>query len=245
MASNGPPWRVLEVTGDPLEGSGNQRPRGVPLSRAAGEGSPTQAWPDVAGVSRILNDLTGVLISLRQQAQSLQRRAYMDGHAAGFARAQADTVRQALDAQLKAREFVDASGQHIVSMALASVERMASRLGPATVVTALLTEALDAIKTERELRVSVSRSAAKATREMLARWQREHPQTGVQVLVDPQLEPFGCEVASELGRIELGLRKQLEATRKESSDAAQASIAVTVPSTAADRTGENGQEWWP
>jgi hypothetical protein len=240
MALNGRPPRAHEVTGDPLEGPGNQRPRGVTL------GGPAQAWSDVAGVTRILNDLTGVLISLRQQAQSLQRRGYMDGHAAGFARAQADTVRQALDAQLKARQFVDASEEHIISMALASVERMASRLGPATVVTALLTEALDAIKTERELRVSVSQSAAKATREMLARWQREHPQTVVQVLVDPQLEPFGCEVESELGRIELGLRKQLEATREESSEAAQASVPVTVPSTsAADQTDENGQEWWP
>jgi flagellar biosynthesis/type III secretory pathway protein FliH len=218
----------------------------VPLPTGTGEGNPRETWSDIEGVTRVLNDLTGVLISLRQAAQSLQRRAYMDGHAAGFARAQADTVRQALDAQLKAREFVDASGQHIVSMALASVERMASRLGPATVVTALLTEALDAIKTERELRVSVSRSAAKATREMLARWQSEHPQTVVQVLVDPQLEPFGCEVTSELGRIELGLRKQLEATRNESSGAAPASIAiVTVPSTAADQTDENGPEWWP
>ena len=147
------------------------------------------------------------------QAQSLRRRAYMDGHAAGFARAQADTVRQALEAQLKAREFVDASGQRVVNMALASVERMASTLGPATVVTALLADAMHAIKAERRLRVNVSQSAVKATRAMLARWQMEHPQVVVQVLVDPNLEPFGCVVESELGCIELGLRKQLEALK--------------------------------
>ena len=138
----------------------------------------------------------------------------MDGHAAGFARAQADTIRQALEAQLKAREFVDASWQQIVRMALASVERMAATLGPATVVTALLTDAMHAIKAERRLRVNVSQSAVKATRAMLARWQLEHPRVVVQVLVDPQLEPFGCVVESELGCIELGLRKQLEAIRQ-------------------------------
>jgi len=164
----------------------------------------------------------------------------MDGHAAGFARAQAETVKQVLEAQLKAREFADASGQHIVSMALASVERMASKLGPATVVTALLTDALDTIKTERELRVRVSQSAIKATRAMLARWQGEHPQTVVQVLVDPQLEPFGCEIESELGRIELGLRKQLGATGEELTGAAVASIQVRVPA-----TGEEQWEWLP
>jgi hypothetical protein len=73
-------------------------------------------------------------------------------------------VRQAVEAQIKAREIVGAVEQHIVSTALASVERMTCRLGPATVVTAVLTEALAAIKTERELRSGVSRSAAKATR---------------------------------------------------------------------------------
>jgi len=198
-------------------------------------------WVDIAVLTRILADATCMLSSLRQQAQSLQRRAYMDGHAAGFARAQAETVRQALEAQLKAREFIDASGQQIVSMALASVERMASRLGPATVVTALLTDAMDAIKTERHLRVTVSQSAVKATRAMLARWQAEHPQVVVQVLVDSQLEPFGCEIESELGCIELGLRKQLEAIGEELS--AEASIPVVMPVTGADQTQENGWEW--
>jgi flagellar biosynthesis/type III secretory pathway protein FliH len=198
---------------------------------------------DIAGLTRILADATCILSSLRQQAQSLQRRAYMDGHAAGFARAQAETVRQALEAQVKAREFVDASRQQIVSMALASVERMAARLGPATVVTALLTDAMDAIKTERQLRVNVSQSAVKATRAMLARWQREHPQVVVQVLVDPQLEPFGCAIESELGCIELGLRRQLETIRAELS--AEVSIPVATPATGADQTDETGWEWLP
>jgi flagellar biosynthesis/type III secretory pathway protein FliH len=170
----------------------------------------------------------------------MQRRAYMDGHAAGFARAQAETARQALEAQLRAREFVDASGQHIVSMALASIERIASTLGPATVVTALLVDAMDAIKAERYLQVLVSQSAVKATRAMLARWQQEHPQVAVHVLVDPQLEPFGYAIESELGCIELGLRKQLEAVREELT--AEASIPVAMPATGDDQTQESRWE---
>jgi flagellar biosynthesis/type III secretory pathway protein FliH len=213
--------------------------------KVADEGSPPRVSPDISGLTRVLADATCVLSSLRQQAESLHRRAYLDGHAAGFARAQAETVRQALEAQVKARQFIDASTQQIVSMALASVERMASRLGPATVVTALLTEALDEIKTERQLRVNVSQSAAKATRAMLARWQGDHPQTVVQVLVDPHLEPFGCEIESELGRIELGLRKQLQAAREKLGATAPASIQVTVPSTGGAQTDESGWEWLP
>lgn len=164
----------------------------------------------------------------------LQRRAYMDGHAAGFARAQAETVRQALEAQTKAREFVDAAEQQIVSMALACVQRVAGTLGPVGVVMALLTEALQEIRTGRQLKVRVSQGAAKATREMLARWQQEHPHVEVSVLVDRLLEPFDCEIESELGRIELGLRKQLEVLREQMSPAA-AVVPVQMPAAGADQ----------
>jgi flagellar biosynthesis/type III secretory pathway protein FliH len=163
----------------------------------------------------------------------LLRRAYMDGHAAGFARAQAETVRQALEAQIKAREFVDAAEQQIISMALACVQRVASTLGPSTVVMAMLADALQAIKTERQLQVSVSQGAAKATRAMLARWQQEHPHVEVVVLVDRQLEPFGCEISSELGRIELGLRKQLQAPSAQRSSGRP--VPATVPAVDSDR----------
>jgi flagellar biosynthesis/type III secretory pathway protein FliH len=163
----------------------------------------------------------------------LQRRAYMDGHAAGFARAQAETVRQALEAQIKAREFIDAAEQQIVRMALACLQRVAPTLGPGTLVTALLTDVLRAIKNERQLQVSVSQSAAKATRAMLARWQQEHPHVEVAVLVDRQLEPFGCEIESELGRIELGPRKQLPAAPDELSLGRP--VPVTTPAADSDR----------
>ena len=192
---------------------------------------------DIAVLTRILTEATGIVTSLRQQTQSLQRRAYTDGYAAGFEKAQAETVRQALEAQLKAREFVDASGQQIISMALACMERVASELGPTAVLEALLTDALEAIKAERRLRVSVSRTAAKATREMLARWQQEHPQVVVEVLVDPQLDPFCCKIESELGCIELGLRKQLEAMREGPGAGASAREA---PAGDVDRAGKSG-----
>ena len=178
---------------------------------------------------------TGSLLRARKVNRDywLQRRAYMDGHAAGFARAQAETVRQALEAQVKAREFVDAAEEQIVGMALSCLQRVASTLGPATVVTALLVDALSAIKSERQLQVSVSQSAAKATRAMLARWQQEHPHVEVAVLVDRELEPFGCEIASELGRIELGLRKQLRTSPGLLS--ATGSVPLTMPVADSDR----------
>jgi flagellar assembly protein FliH len=177
--------------------------------------NPSGGSDDIEGLARTLTEATGIVEHLREQAQQGRRHGYLDGYSAGYERAQAETVRQALEAHTRSREFVDSAQQHIISMALASVEMLASRLGSATVVTAILTEALEGIKAERQLKVSVSRGAAKATREMLAEWLFDHPGIDAQVLVDPKLEPFGCEIESELGRITLGLRKHINAMREQ------------------------------
>ena len=179
------------------------------------EGVPPRATSDGAEFALILNDAGRVLKSVRHQTESLQRRAYREGRAAGFARAQIESAGHVLIAQRKARAFVEAAEQHIIGLAISIVARIAPRLGEADLVAALLAEALNTIATERELRVSVRHGAVTATRTMLARWQQAHPKAVVQVLVDPRLEPFGCVIESELGRIELGLFSKLEAVRAE------------------------------
>ena len=199
---------------------------------------PTGGSADIAGLGRALAEATNIVQFLRQQAQQLRRRAYTDGYTAGYERAQAETVRQALEAHTRSREFVDSAQQHIVSMALASLESVASRLGSAAMVTAMLTDALEGIKAERQLKVSVSQGAVKATREMLARWQSEHPDTEVQVLVDPKLETFGCEVESELGLITLGLRQSIETLREALS--AEVSVPKVQAPIGTIRTAQSG-----
>jgi flagellar biosynthesis/type III secretory pathway protein FliH len=125
-----------------------------------------------------------------------------------------------LVAQRKARAFVEAAKeQHIIGLAIVIVTRIAPKLGEARLVAALLAEALSTLGGQREIRVSVRHAAVTATRAMLAQWQQAHPEAMVQVLVDPELEPFGCVIESEQGRIELGLHKQLEAVRAELSAA--------------------------
>ena len=179
------------------------------------EAVPPRARSHVAEFTPILTDARRILQAVRLQSESLQRSAYSVGRAAGFARAQLESARHVLVAQRKARQFVEASEEHIVGLAVSIVERIATRLGEGNLVAALLAEALDTVAEERELRVRVRHSAVMATRTMLARWQQAHRRTVVQVLIDPQLEPFGCVIESEKGRIELGLRRQLEGVRQE------------------------------
>jgi flagellar biosynthesis/type III secretory pathway protein FliH len=123
-----------------------------------------------------------------------------------------------LIAQRKARAFVEAAKeQHIIGLAISIVARIAPKLGEAGLVAALLAEALSTLGGQRELRVSVRHAAVTATRTMLAQWQQAHPEAMVQVLVDPELEPFDCVIESEQGRIELGLQRRLEAIKAQLS----------------------------
>ena len=180
------------------------------------EGGPPRATSDGVEFAPILTDAGRVLQSVRHQTESLQRRAYKEGRAAGFARAQVESAAHVLIAQRKARAFVEAAKeQHIIGLAISIVARIAPKLGEAGLVAALLAEALSTLGGQRELRVRVRHAAVTATRTMLAQWQQAHPEAMVQVLVDPELEPFGCVIESAQGRIELGLYRRLEAIRAE------------------------------
>ena len=180
------------------------------------EGVPPRATSDGVEFAPILTDAGRVLQSVRHQMESLQRHAYREGRAAGFARAQVESAAHVLIAQRKARAFVEAAKErHIIGLAISIVARIAPKLGESGLVAALLAEALSTLGGQRELRVSVRHGAVTATRILLAQWQQAHPEATVQVLVDPELEPFGCVIESAQGRVELGLHRQLELLRAE------------------------------
>jgi flagellar biosynthesis/type III secretory pathway protein FliH len=179
------------------------------------EGVPSRASSDGVEFAPILNEAGRILRSVKQQAESLQRRAYRDGRAAGFARAQTESAEHMLAAQRKARAFVEDSERHIIGLAISIVARIAPTLGEGDLVATMLAETLNTVIAERELRVSVRYGAVTATRAMLARWQQSHPLAIVQVLVDPRLDPFACVIESEQGRVELSLYSRLEAIRLE------------------------------
>lgn len=185
------------------------------LMAVAGQRIPRQAWSSVDEMSQILGKAGRVLENARRQAELLRRRAFNEGRAAGIARAQAQAVREVLEVQRQAREFMDSSEERIIALAVSIVTHIAPRLGQGELVAALAAEALSDVHEERHLSVHVSTGAEQATRAMLEKWQQGHPEVEtVQVLADPHLEPFACVVESELGRIEVGLPAQLETVRE-------------------------------
>ncbi len=133
----------------------------------------------------------------------------------GATQAQAQAAEYLLEAQRQAREFMAASDERIIALAVSIVARIAPKLDAGQLVAALAAEALSALHEERHLRIRVNPAAEEATRRMLEDWRLAHPGIeAAQVSADPQLEAFACVIESELGRIEVGLTAQLESLRE-------------------------------
>lgn len=182
------------------------------LTAVDGTRIPRNAWSNVKELAEVLHEANSVLEAAREEARSAQKTAYEQGYAAGQAAAQAEAVRHLLGAQHSAREFVAASEERLVSLAVAIVLRIAPKLGKGDLVAALAHEAVSTLHAERHLRVCVAPQALEATRAMLEQWQRAHPEVET-VTVESRagLDPFACRVESELGHVEGSLPTQLAA----------------------------------
>jgi type III secretion protein L len=184
------------------------------LTAVAGRRIPRRAWADTSEMSRLLFEAGNIVRDAERRADEVIEQARAEGYAQGLARAESLMAQHLLDAQRQAHEFLGASQQRVVALAVAILERIAPTLGEPEVVAALAEEALSTLQAEKYLRIRVTAPAADATREMLENWRSEHPQVETaQILIDPHLAPFTCVVESELGRIEAGLSAQLDAIR--------------------------------
>jgi type III secretion protein L len=184
------------------------------LTAVAGRRIPRRAWADTSEMSRLLFEAGNIVRAAERRADEVIEQARVEGYAQGLAQAQSLMAQHLLDAQRQAHEFLEASQQRVVGLAVAILERIAPSLGEAQVVAALAAEALSTLQAEKYLRIRVTAPAADATQEMLEQWRSQHPQVETaQILVDPHLAPFTCVVESELGRIEAGLSAQLDAIR--------------------------------
>jgi type III secretion protein L len=184
------------------------------LTAVAGRRIPRRAWADTSEMSRLLFEAGNIVRDAERRADEVIEKARAEGYAQGLAQAESLMAQHLLDAQRQAHEFLGASQQRVVALAVAILERIAPTLGEPEVVAALAEEALSTLQAEKYLRIRVTAPAAAATREMLENWRSEHPQVETaQILVDPHLAPFTCVVESELGRIEAGLSAQLDAIR--------------------------------
>ena len=184
------------------------------LTAVAGRRIARHAWSNVHELAQVLHEANSVLDAAHDEARSVLQQAYEEGYAAGRSAAHAKAVEHLLEAQRTAREFITASEQRVISLAIAIVLRIAPKLDSGDLVAALVHEALSTLHLERHLRICVAPHAYQATQAMLEQWHRAHPEVETVTLESrEELDPLTCFVESELGHIEASLPLQLAAIR--------------------------------
>src|SRR3569833_4710811 len=88
------------------------------LTAVAGTRIPRRAWSDSSELSRLLFEAGYIVRAAESRADAVIEHARVEGCARGLAQAQSLMAQHLLDAQRRAHEFLEASQQRVVGLAV-------------------------------------------------------------------------------------------------------------------------------
>jgi type III secretion protein L len=173
-----------------------------------------EAWNDLADARALLDRAEACYRKAGEDATELAARARADGFAAGRAEGLRDIAATLVRVQRDSAALLAREQSRIVDLAVAIVARIAPKLDAATLVPALIAEAVREVSAEQFLQVRVHPDAYAAVEADLDGIRKSMPGVAdVQVIADATLDPLGCVLASEAGKVEAGVGEQLAAIR--------------------------------
>jgi type III secretion protein L len=173
-----------------------------------------EAWNDLADARALLDRAEACYRKAGEDATELAARARADGFAAGRAEGLRDIAATLVRVQRDSAALLAREQSRIVDLAVAIVARIAPKLDAATLVPALIAEAVREVSAEQFLQVRVHPGAYAAVEADLDGIRKSMPGVAdVQVIADATLDPLGCVLASEAGKVEAGVGEQLAAIR--------------------------------
>lgn len=172
------------------------------------------AWATLTDIRSLLDKAEQIRKNARQELDDQLGAAHAEGVRAGRIEGLAQMAVELLRVQAESRAFLARDGARIAELACAVVARIAPRLDRANLVAALATEAVREMQAENYLQVRVHPDALTRTEAETQLMRELHPGlTQIQVIADPDLDPLGCVLVSESGKIEAGLDEQLASLR--------------------------------
>jgi type III secretion protein L len=173
-----------------------------------------EAWNDLADTRALLDRAEACYRQARDDAGAIAERARQDGFAAGRAEGLRDIAATLLRVQRDGAALLAREETRIVDLAVAIVARIVPRIDAGELVPALIAEAVREVSAEQFLQVRVHPDAYAAVEAELDEIRKSLPGIAdVQVVADAALDPLGCVLASEAGKVEAGIVEQLAAIR--------------------------------
>ena len=173
-----------------------------------------EAWNDLADARALLDRAQACYREAGAEATELAARARAEGFAAGRAEGLRDVAATLVRVQRDSAALLAREQSRIADLAIAIVARIAPRLDSKQLVPALIAEAVREVSAEQFLQVRVHPDAFAAVEADLGEIRKSVPGVAdVQVVADATLDPLGCVLASEAGKVEAGIGEQLAAIR--------------------------------
>ena len=173
-----------------------------------------ESLPTLGSAVELLRRLEGLRSDLLRRGRERFERARREGLAQGRAEGERAASEQVLGALNTLESVLAAERAHqaerVVELALAVVARIAPELGDVAVVTALARRALADLETDQPVRLRVHPEVARAL-PGAAEGAARSPM--LEVVGDPLLGRFDCELDTQEGIIEASLEVQLNALR--------------------------------
>lgn len=171
-------------------------------------------WTRLGEVHGLLDNAARIRQRAQDELDAERTRAHAEGLAAGRREGLAQVAAELLRVQVGTRALLAREHARVADLACAIVARIAPRLDSSALVAALVEEAVREIHAEHYLQVHVHPDAVAAVEAGIDVLREAHPGLEqVVVVADAELDPRGCVLVSESGKVEAGLDEQLAALR--------------------------------
>jgi flagellar biosynthesis/type III secretory pathway protein FliH len=186
-----------------------------------------EAWSTLADIRSLLDKAERIRNNARAELDAQLVAAHAEGLLSGRIEGLAQMAADLLRVQAESRALLARDEARIADLACAVVARIAPRFDAAALVSALAVEAVREMQAEQYLQVRVHPDALARVEAETGTMREAHPGlTQIQVVADADLDPFGCVLVSESGKIEAGLDEQLASLRSALRKAASVTTEV-------------------
>ncbi len=183
---------------------------------------PKAAFVDLEQADELLRQAEAIWQAAATEAESLRQREADAGRQEGWNRAVAETAGTLAKAQQQAQRFADQSEQRVLQLAAELVRKILPRLSRQEVLDELLTQSLNAMKAGRYIQVRVHPDHQAFVEDRLMNHVGAYGRIeSLTVIADASMDPYDCQVESELGRLEAGFHQQLAAVLNQATLAAK------------------------
>ena len=152
---------------------------------------------------------------IRQEAQEHFASEKKRGFQLGLDEAQQEMVGEMTQLAAQKKHFLQASERELVDVVMSSVRKIIHDMDDETRVVGVVKNALNLLRHQKELRLSVSTSMIHAVRTRLNELLALYPAVSyIDLVADGRLDTDECVLESSIGRVEAKIEPQLQALRQ-------------------------------